>query len=186
MEVVRHYCEGLDVLGRGEGLPELFSESSLRAAQRLGKLAADRKTVLVRSGGQRVDITPRISANVDKFLNQSYESGGSAEGILEMATLHETRYFRVYDATHGYGVACYFGEEMLEDVRMAFGKRISVAGRLRRDGLGKPQAMQVDEMRVLTPDAELPTAADLRGIAKGMTSGRSAEDYLRDLRGDDT
>ena len=186
MEIVSRYCEGLNILARGEGLPELFSESSLRAAQRLGKLATGQRTVLVSSGLKRVDITPRISANVDGLLDRSYESGGSVEGAMEMATLHGARYFRVYDATHGYGVICYFGEEMLEDVRMAFGKRVSVAGQLRSDGLGKPQTMQVDEIRVLASDTELPTAADLRGVARGMTNGRLAEDYLRDLRGDDT
>ena len=36
--------------------------------------------------------------NIDELINKSYLSEGSVEGVMEMVTVHENNYFRVYDA----------------------------------------------------------------------------------------
>ena len=122
--------------------------------------------------------------NVDEMVNRYYVSNGSVEGVMEMVTLHENTYFRIYDAIRGWGVPCYFRRESIDDVRNAFGKRVSITGRLRSDRLGKPEAMQVSDIRILGLEP-LPTPSEVRGIATGMTGGLKAEEYLRRVRRDD-
>ena len=125
--------------------------------------------------------SPRISVNIDELIDKSYLSEGSVEGVIEMVTVHDNNYFRVYDAIQGWGVPCYFRRESIDDVRNAFGKRVSITGRLRSDRLGKPEAMQVSDIRILGL-GPLPTPSEVRGIAKGMTGGLKAEEYLRRVR----
>ena len=122
--------------------------------------------------------------NIDELINSSYLSEGSVEGVMEMATVHDNNYFRVYDAIQGWGVPCYFQKDSLDEVAKALGKRVSITGRLRSDRLGKPSAVQVSDIRILGFEP-LPTPSEVRGIAKGMTGGLKAEEYLREVRRDD-
>lgn len=184
-EVVRHYLDGLDLLARGVELPAYFSESALEDAKRLARLTQDNaREIVIQADNRVVKITQRIAANVDDLVHRSYVSEGSIEGVMEMVTLHEHVYFRVYDAINGWGVPCYFGLQQVDEVRVGLGKRISVRGRIRSDRLGKPMSIQVVDLRLLGGQ-DLPTPSDIRGIARGMTQGQKSEDYLRELRGDD-
>ena len=44
---------------------------------------------------------------------------------------------------------------------------------------------KVSDMRLFPDEADLPKPSQLRGLVKGMTDGKLAEDYLRELRDDD-
>ena len=184
-DVANRYVDGLALLEQGEQLPASFSEDALNAAKRLADLTRGNEcTVIIRTGRRSVQVSQRISVNVDEMVKRSYVSDGSVEGVLEMATLHEHTYFRVYDAIQGWGVPCYFRQDIVDEVRNAFGRRVSITGRLRSDRLGKPESMQVSSIQMLGIEP-LPTVGDVRGIAKGMTGGLKAEEYLRSVRRDD-
>ena len=184
-DVVNHCVDGLDLLARGGSLPTFFSDDALNAAKRLSDLTSgNERVVIVRTGHRSVTVSHRISANVDGLVKKSYASDGSVEGVIEMVTIHERTYFRIYDAIQGWGVPCYFGQESIEDVRNALGKRASITGRLRSDRLGKPESMQVSGIRLLGSEP-LPTPGEVRGVFKGMTGGLKAEEYLREVRRDD-
>ena len=184
-DVANRYVDGLDLLARGERLPDFFSEDALNATKRLADLTRGNERVIIVSTALRsVQVSQRISVNVDEMVNRSYVSNGSVEGVMEMVTLHENTYFRIYDAIQGWGVPCYFRRESIDDVRNAFGKRVSITGRLRSDRLGKPEDMQVSDIRILGLEP-LPTPSEVRGIATGMPGGLKAEEYLRRVRRDD-
>lgn len=185
-EVARAYMDGLQQLLEGKELPPAFSDDALDAIKKLARLSTNGvKAIEVKHGQQVVSLTERIAVNIDDLVGGGYEAIGSIEGTLEMVTLHDQSYFRIYDAIHGMGVPCYFHRELLETVRLGLGKRVFVTGRLRSDRGGKPRSLRVEDIR-LPPDTEkLPSPSDLRGLAKGMTEGKLAEDYLRDLRDDD-
>ena len=185
-DVARRYIDGLRLLSVGKELPDFFSESALQAAKRLAQLTRDNaRSITITSSERSIQVTQRIGVNIDDLMNRSYASEGTVEGVVEMATLHERTYFRIYDAIHGWGIPCYFATEMLDDVRDALGRRVIASGSLRSDHLGKPSSMRVNAIRRLRDDDELPSPKEIRGIAKGMTEGRKAEDYLREIRGDD-
>ena len=183
--VATHYVDGLALLAQGRQLPEFFSEDTLNTAKRLADLTRGNEcVVIVRTPNRSVQVSQRISVNIDELINKSYLSEGSVEGVIEMVTVHDKNYFRVYDAIQGWGVPCYFGQESLDEVRNALGKRVSITGRLRNDRLGKPESVQVSGIRILGVEG-LPTPSEIRGIAKSMTGGLKAEEYLRDVRRDD-
>ena len=183
-DVVNHYVEGLELLARGESLPPFFSDDALDAAKRLSDLTkGNERVVTIQTGQRSVKVSHRISANVDDLIEKSYVSDGSVEGVIEMVTIHERTYFRIYDAIQGWGVPCYFAQDSIEEVRTALGKRASITGRLRSDRSGKPESMQVSGIRLLGSEP-LPTPGEVRGIASGMTGGLKAEEYLREVRRD--
>ena len=184
-DVANRYVEGLELLAQGERLPAFFSEDSLNAAKRLADLTrGHERIVIVRTALRSVQVSQHISVNVDEMVNRTYVSEGSVEGVMEMVTLHDNTYFRVYDAVQGWGVPCYFQRESIDEVRNALGKRVCITGRLRSDRLGKPDAIQVSGIRVLGLEP-LPTPGEVRGIARGITGGLKAEEYIREIRSDD-
>ena len=184
-DVVNQYVDGLEVLKQGRELPPFFSDDALKAAKRIADLTrGDESVVIVRTPQRSVQVSQQISVNVDDLVSRSYVAEGSVEGVIEMVTIHDRTYFRIYDATQGWGVQCHFRQEYFDEVRDALGKRASITGRLRSDRLGKPEAMQVSSLRILGLEP-LPTPSEVRGIASGMTGGLKAEEYLRQVRRDD-
>ena len=184
-KVIEIFIQGIEVLNNGNELPDFFSEKALQSAQRLGSLATTGRELKLLSERHVVQVSSRLSSNTAAMINRSYSAFGSVEGVMEMATLHENTYCRVYDSIQGWGVACYFHEDMLEHVREGFGKRVSVEGLLRSNRLGRPESIKMQSIKVLRPDYELPSIKQVRGVAKGMTEGLSAETYLREIRSDD-
>ncbi len=186
-EVTKAYLDGLEQLREGKTLPPNFSDDALDAVKRLARLSTNGiKAIQVRHGQRSVDITEQVAVNIDELIGKSYESTGAIEGMVKMVTVHEQRYFRIYDAVYGWGVRCYFRPELFETVRLGLDKRMIATGRIRSDRAGKPQSMHVEAIDLLPDVEKLPKPSDIRGIAKGMTEGKPAEDYLRELRDDDS
>ncbi len=184
-QVVEAYLDGLELLLRDGHIPEYFSDDALEAVKRLARIPTNGVRRLTLShNGRTVRVTERIAVRIDELIGQSYLSEGTIEGRLEMVTVHQTPYFRIYDAIHGLGIPCYFDQEILEQVRSGLNKRVIVSGRIRSDRIGKPESMRVSNIEVLEPRPERVTPSKLRGLGRGMTEGKLAEDYLRELRDD--
>ena len=182
-DVIRSYLDGLEQLSTGNALPNNFPDDALESAKRLSRdMANENNVILLRHQGRTVEVSERIAANIDDHLVKTYFATGSVEGTLEMVTVHGQRYFRVYDAVHGMGVPCYFDSALLEHVRQGISRKVSVQGSIQSDRNGKIRSLRVTELRLLPDEDQLPTPSQMRGLAKGMSEGRPAEDYLRDLR----
>ena len=184
-EVAQSYMDGLKSLQEGKSLPPIFSEAALNATKRLARIQEGIKAVKIRHKKETIQITERLAVNIEELVSRTYESVGSIEGTLEMVTIHGQRYFRAYEPVHGRGVVCYFPSDLLGTVKSFLGARVVVSGRLRSDRFGKPESMTVTDLRALPEEEKLPRPSDLRGLAKGMTAGETAEEYLRKLRGDE-
>ena len=63
----------------------------------------------------------------------------------------------------------------------ALGETVIAAGELWRDEHGKPQRLELTGLRVIDQD-DLPSVADVSGIAPNFTGGLSSEEYVRQLR----
>jgi len=184
-EVISHYMQGMAQLKAGQSIPEHFSDTALGAAQKLARISrANIRVLQVRSNGNKVEINEHIAATINDLIGQTYVSTGSVEGVMEMVTIHEHTYFRVYDAIHGQGIPCYFTHDLLPTVQKALGQRVTVSGTVRADRIGRLESMRVANLRLFPDESELPKPSDLRGIGRGITDGRLAENYLEDLRGD--
>lgn len=181
-EVARAYIEGLHQLETEGTAPPLFTDDALQAAGQLGRIQSSLGgRTKIKALGREITVTERVSASVSELEARTYTTEGSAEGLLEMVTLHERRYFRVYDAVSGVGIPCYFPPEQLENVRTGLGRRVSVSGRARVSRQGDKLSLQVERFRIFPPEEELPKPSDIRGLVPDMTEGRRSEDYVRDL-----
>lgn len=185
-EVVRAYIDGLNQLETDGAAPPFFTEDALEAAGKLGRVRPGPEgRVKVQALGRTVTVTERVSASVSELKARTYAIQGSIEGTLDIVNLHDRREFRIYDAIYGLGVPCHFPPELLESVRNGLGKRVSVSGRIRVNQRGDKLLAQVETLRILPPEEELPKPSDVRGLVPDMTGGRLSEDYLRELWGDE-
>lgn len=184
-QVVRALIDGLNQLETEGTAPPSFTHGALEAAGQLGRLRlhpGGRVTVQVLD--RAVTVTERISASVRELSAQAFTTMGSIEGTLEMVTIHERRYFRVYDAVHGLGVPCYFAQEQLDNVRAGLGKRVSVSGRMQVNREGDKLLLQVENYRIFPSEEKLPRPGEIRGLVPDLTGGRLSEDYLREMWSD--
>jgi hypothetical protein len=184
-EVARAYLRGLTQLEKQGTCPPYFTEEALRAAATLSRIRfRPEGSIMVMVGSEEVTLTERVAANVRELAAQRFTTMGSVEGTLEMVTLHGQNYFRVYDAVHGLGVQCMFSPQDLEKVRAGLGKRVCASGRMAVNRRGDKLAVRIEKLCIFPPEDQLPKPRELRGLARGMTEGRSSEDYVRELWAD--
>ncbi len=184
-QVAAATMEGLDDLSRGQPQPRHFSEAALKAAKDLSKVADDSGyRVRVIHQNQSVAVAGLSRAAVADPAVEYFHSIGSIEGRLESATVRNRPYFRVYDAVHDRGVTCHFSDPQLEQVRTGLGRRVIVSGGVKADRQGNPESIRVSSIEIADDSAAAVNPSDLRGLWKGETGGQSAEQYLREIRGD--
>ena len=184
-QVVSATMEGLDVLSRGQRQPQHFSESALLAAKELSKIAEQagyRVSVVHQS--QTVAVAGLSGMAVADTTAEYFHSTGSVEGRLETASVRSRPYLRVYDAVHDRGVICYFSDSQMEQVRKGLGKRVIVSGNVKSDRQGNPESIRVSNIEVADDTPAPVTPSELRGLWRGETEGHTAEQYLREVRGD--
>lgn len=184
-QVVSATVEGLDVLSRGQRQPQHFSEAALLAARDLSKITEEAGyRVTVVHQGQTVAVAGLPRTAVADTTAEYFVSTGSVEGRLETASVRSRPYLRVYDAVHDRGVTCYFSDPQLDQVRKGLGKRVIVSGDVKSDRVGNPESIRVSNIEVADESPSPVTPSELRGLWKGETEGQTAEEYLREVRGD--
>ena len=106
----------------------------------------------------------------------------TASGELRQVDIRGKKWrFKLYD--FGHVTDCEFPEEMLAQVQKALGRYVEVYGDCRfRGGRGFAYKAKVERMRIFPPKEEQVTFADIRGIAPGMTGGKSSVEFVRESR----
>jgi hypothetical protein len=163
-ETITASIAGLRQIERSsETRPMYFSINALERAKKLvSVLNRDvARLIVVPSEGDAVTVSQRVAANVDALLPPPHEELGSVEGTLETLSIHEGNLFAIWDSVTGKRVECHISPEMLTEAHAAFGKRVSVSGRIRYSGLGRPASIRVEEIYVFPSRSELPQFADL-------------------------
>jgi hypothetical protein len=178
----RAYQEGIQALAQGASdPPPHFREDALRDTRRLATLAT---TVLHRAQFSTEDITvaitPGVAVAADRLLQTVREQVSTVEGRVETLTVHDRNLMRLWDPVTGQAIECQFPDSRLNDVRSAFGRRAQVSGRVRYNAFGRPLSVQLEHLRIIREQDELPQARDLEGIS--ITGGLLPTDYLRGVR----
>ncbi len=182
IDVINSYLNGLEQLKKGNTLPDNFTDDALNATKQLARISQNNiRSIEIMHQDRVVVVSEHIAVTIDELIGKSYSSTGSIEGILEMVTLHENTYFRVYDAIHGWGIPCYFDRKILPSIQKGLGQRVISSGTIRSNKNGKPESMNVTNLRLFPQESELPKPSEIRGLVKGMTDSQLAEDYLGEL-----
>jgi len=186
-KVAQVYRNGLRVI-EGEGnSPAYYTDRDLVAARQTFRLIGrDGVTGYVVGGDDaepELKITPQASVNVEELIKPGERTIGGVEGrLVGISIAGRKPRFTVIDAITHKAVACQFNDIVLEEVKMALGKRVFAHGDLLLNRRGEPRKINLDAFRVLEDGSTLPTSEDLiREV--GGPSDMSTKEYLDLVRG---
>lgn len=183
--VAESVLAGFRLIDESATRPNQFNDSALEALSDLSDVLNGRvQEMFLRSAMLNfvAPITKRIGANIDLVLTQGY-SIGAIEGQAEGINIHSQPYFTVYDAVTARAVRCFFDKgAWMEILLSAIGKKVSVAGMLRRDPQGRPnQLRQITQIEILSDPSESVPNPELVGNLPDIGDTR---DYLAMIRGE--
>jgi hypothetical protein len=182
-EVVAELLAGLATIERGPVRPRSFSDDSLRRARDMARvLKGGIAAVVLSAGERRVSLTRNTAANVEAVLQPRHTYAGSVEGIVQTICLRDPWYFEVSDALSRRPVECRFGPDLLEEVRVALGRRALVSGEVKTDATGQMLYIGVMQVRPLPSDDDLPQPDEIFGVDPGFTEGVDSAEYVRARR----
>jgi hypothetical protein len=182
-KVLNAYASGLRILQRKAELPPHFDEDTLEAAQRLASVARDSGTPLkiFTPNQDQFEIDEQVIAHAQEVAAKArkYIDYGTIEGKLELISTHDGDSFSIWETLTGHKIDCHVTPEQLEQAKSLLRHRVAVTGgiRYRND---KPRTVEVEHIRVLREQAELPQPMEIGPI--DITGGESSEDYIRRLR----
>jgi hypothetical protein len=85
---------------------------------------------------------------------------GSIEGMLDRIIVHKMPQFVVHHAITDHAVTCEFDvEKFMDKTNHALGKRVSVAGVLKKNSKGETIGILVENIRIISESSLVPTAA---------------------------
>ena len=164
---LRAIDEGLKTIRKRPERPRYWSDNALRKAKELSEVLdveAGIDSVSIRADHKPIDITRKISANVDELIGSEYKSLGTIEGRLRTVTEAGGVHFVVQDALTHNNVRCYFDPEKADEYMTAWRKRVAVYGEIRYRKDRMPVSITVQRFRVLRESKELPAVKEMRGI----------------------
>ena len=98
--------------------------------------------------------------------------------------VHTRREFRLYDRHTDWATRVTVDSDFRGTLTSALGEIVIASGQLWRDEHGEPLRLHVRKLEGIDTD-NLPSVADVSGIAPNFTGGLSSEEYVRRLRDDD-
>lgn len=162
---------GVEVINAKATRPKYFSDNVLNEINELTSVIDSRRAevdkIRIWTNTRTNTLSTRTMANVDSILGPHYEGPGSVEGRLETITERRGLRFVVYQSINDRPVNCYFDEQLISQITVAFGKRIYVRGIVRYRRSGEPISIKVEEFRVFPDSTGLPQFKDVLGIMRG-------------------
>ncbi|MEG9883982.1 MAG: hypothetical protein V6Z86_05075 [Hyphomicrobiales bacterium] len=96
-------------------------------------------------------------AHADELFKKVFvEDHGSVEGRLEVATRHDSKYFRVYESVWGKSIQGFVNGDLPREALDYFGKRVEVHGLIRHRKNGTPESIKVEEIVPFPEPLEIP------------------------------
>ena len=175
------FTETVARLNHGERIDERIDWMALQRMDRLYQPVASGRASAVEFAGER--LTPTFRESIRQLLEQGNVSMGTVTGRLERLNVHDRSEFLLYTPVGTTYVRCQFPARLLDDVRRAIKRNVTVHGSL-RSMLGRdvPMFAEVESLDVHPDDGELPRLADLKGIAARHRPRRGVVATIRALR----
>jgi hypothetical protein len=184
-EVAHTIVRGLSIIESEGRTPPLFTESSMRSAQRLvNVIGRDGATgLMVTDLEQKVTMSAQASASIGQLLKVLRRAIGSVEGRLETISVHGKPKFIVYHSRTNKGITCILPpEELVAKTIPALGHRVTVSGTVFSNARGEPMRIQAERIRIIPNDEELPTIDEIGGSDPDFTGDMTTEEYIRNIR----
>ena len=123
------------------------------------------------------------SDDAEAFVH--HNSIGSIEGTIKTNRHSFRGSFDLHQSTSRKVVRCDFPETMRDEIEEALKKRhrVAVSGVISYNSLGEPLSVDVQKpLRILRRESELPTPAEMVGLALDLTGDLDTEEYIESLR----
>lgn len=166
--VYRKAAYGVEALSVGDLQGSGLTDKAMTHLKVISELAA--KTEAHRSITVWIEKKPSlVSAGIAKAIKESWETDyydfGTVEGRLEaIQDANGALKIKIQDFLFPRPINCIVPDHMVDKVFSSFRRRVEIVGRIhyRRDGT--PISIETDDIDTLPEDAELPSAADVKGI----------------------
>lgn len=187
--IVPTLLKGLRLIRQKAMRPQYFTDDALESAKELTETVngyIHKISITGSTNGKLakpIVLVPRIAEHVQEVIGPRYTAVGSVEGQLDMISIRRFAQFGIKHAITGRAIKCRFPKEMLEQVRGALGRRVNASGIVHYNAQGDPVKVEVEWIRLLRGESELPSIEEIGGSDPNFTDGLSTEDYMRSLRG---
>jgi hypothetical protein len=165
--------------------PPYLSESGLKKIQQMAALVRKNgaRAFTAKADDRSAEISQKAADNISQLLPARRESIGAVEGRLEGISIHGPNpKFVVYHAITHKAINCVFAEpKFLDEAIGALGKRVYVAGTLKKNIRGEPVAVDVQKVRILGMGS-LPSTGELTGYDPDFTGDLNTEEFIRRIR----
>ena len=145
-----------------------LSERAIDCAKRLSELTNDgsrRIPMCIWVNRQPIEYGPQIAEWVREDKASAYDDFGTVEGMLRViADQSGTLKIKIFDPIWRRPIPCKAGEDKIEDVIMAFRKRVEVSGLIHYNHRGGPTSIRMDTLKILADDNTLPKISEVAGI----------------------
>jgi hypothetical protein len=179
-QVVGFFNRTVNSIQDGKRVDTRLGVDDVQAFKKLA-LPLRHRTKAVRIDG--TTLTPAFEANADRILNDTVPTDGSVTGRLEKINVHERNEFVLFPPIDGYSIVCRFPDGLLDKVREAIKRNVTVAGTMHyAPDSPFPSLVYVRRMDIQPNDDVLPTLTELRGAGAGCTGNMTAVEYVRSLR----
>ncbi len=154
---------------KGEYPPD-FSDEALESLKNLA--LPNRMTdegvgitgIKINANGSYQDLTPQVATAAIKLLKTPKPSFGSLTGKLEVISAKDGYKFKIHNENRKIRVKCEFDVSLLEQVLDAFGKRVSVYGKITYNRSHQPESIELKELRIIEDADKLPKMYDVLGV----------------------
>lgn len=166
---------------------DMLSDAALKRLERLasktpsiGPMAVFQTNNGPTSPKNETQITPTTLENVKRLTGVRYTAYGSVKGSLDAISVHKAYEFRVWDEKTRKPVTCKFSPSEIERVKALLKSRVTVVGTLTSNSAGNPISILVEDI-LPSPKRELPTIAEMSGLVKDFTDGKTLKEYMEEL-----
>jgi hypothetical protein len=148
----------------------------------------DLEFFVISSNDRTVTVDESLEQKIEGILGDVRTAFGTFTGALDSINLHaDANRFTIYPAAGPSRLSCHFRQNQFEQVVGGLGRHVSVKGTLRFHGKDPfPHSVEVEELKVLPRDSELPSLMSIRGIAPKATRGKDSVAFVRSLRDEDS
>lgn len=178
-EAVSLFRDTVSALQDGSAVDQRVTSDDLQVYRELAR-PLEKKAQAVSVDG--CGLTLQYAANIDKILGSYLPAKGQVTGRLERLNVHDRYEFVLFPAI-GKRVVCTFPDVLLDDVRQAIKRTVTVLGKVYyQPDNPMPDRVHVERMELHPLDSDLPTLKELRGMAPGCTGQMTSVEFVRAIR----
>jgi len=184
---VRQFFQSLKGIRDRKQVPARADLQALEAYRNLAgpldKKVTGLKLIDSEESKESIDIDRTFQSAIDEIIGPDELVEGTINGTLEKLNLHNTTRFDIFPPIGPKQVACDFNPTLKPAVIKAVDQYVCVGGKLRYKRLENfPYAINAESIEVLPPENELPSLFDIKGMAPDLTRGKSAGEFLEEIR----